>query len=222
MGGEMGTNQKPAELFATFDSVEAFTKAIEHQGAETGMLFRTTQPLPVGEHVWICASIEGGPQKLFLEGRVLWRRLREGGSQMPAGMFVGLMERERGHLDALFRRLQNNEAKQERRRHVRYPILLKATYETSQGLHRAETRDLSKSGAFIRCLGPLLNRGAEFPVSFIVGKERGDTITLNAGVVWMDFAGSVQGIGIVFLGDRGSLKRMTKTVDEYENRFIKR
>ena len=144
------------EFLATFNSIQEFDKAFERKGAETGLFFQSVRQTKVGEIVWIRVSIKGTSEPLYLEGKVVWRRVRAGGKDYPAGTFVGLVERERAHLDAIVRYLKAGEQRKERRHSQRFPVFMPASYATSKGEFRCETRNLSSDGAFLRCGGPLL------------------------------------------------------------------
>jgi hypothetical protein len=87
----------------TFDSVSDFDKAFARQGSDTGYFFRTTKTIAVGQRACIRVLIRSGGNPFFLEGVVAWRRVRPGGPDMPPGVYVNLVDRDRARLDEIGR-----------------------------------------------------------------------------------------------------------------------
>jgi Tfp pilus assembly protein PilZ len=218
----MGTVDTEYRFFLSFDSAIEFDKAFERKGEDTGIFFRSTRPLKVGEPVAIIISVKGINTPATLEGRVVWRRAKAGGEEMPAGVFVGLVARDRARLDALVRYMTASQNRQDRRKHFRHPALLPATYRTNKGEFRSETRNISRGGAFLRCLGPLLTVGARFSLTLYLEGEKGKATALDVQVAWIDYFEETKGMGVEFAGKRGQRKKIERFVDTLEKSLKER
>jgi len=206
----------------SFDSVERFNRACERRGAETGFFFRGNRDLKVGERVSILVSVKGIRTPVDLEGRVLWRRVRDGGPQMRPGLFVGLVDRDRARLDSIIRFLQTTGKRKERRNHFRFPVNLPATYQTAKGHFSSETRNISRKGAFLRCPAPLLTVGASFPLVLFLDKDTSRGTELKARVAWIDYFEDTQGMGVEFSGSQAPLKKVNRLCDRLEKDLKRR
>jgi Tfp pilus assembly protein PilZ len=193
-------------------AVEDFEKALPNKGPETGLFFPLSRQVKVGDRAMIRVSIRGFADPLFLEGRIRWRRVKPGGPRLPAGIFVGLVERERSHLDAMVKFLKEGRSRAERRKHPRFPVDIRASYGTSKGFFDAEMMNVSKAGAFLRCLGPLLSVGVRFPVKVNLGDKNDPLVQLNAQVAWIDLFEDTKGMGIGFIRGQSELREIERIV----------
>ncbi|HOX45169.1 MAG TPA: PilZ domain-containing protein [Myxococcota bacterium] len=207
--------QSALEVALDFGDVDDFEGAIERNGAETGFFFQSAQSVQVGQRMTLKVTIRGISTAVFLDGIVAWRRLRSAGAGLPAGMFVVLSDRDRARIDGLLRYLRGGGARSERRKQPRFPILLEASYRTAKGSHRSETRNLSESGAFLRCSGPLLTVGAAFPVRLFLDGSGGKPVEIVAHVAWIDPFEDTKGMGIRFAEDQPALKRVAQLVKRF-------
>jgi Tfp pilus assembly protein PilZ len=205
----------------TFDTVDGFEQALTHDGPDTGIFHKTLRAFAVGDRLSILVTIKGAEGIVSLEGRVLWRRIRSGGPQMPAGVFIALVDRDRARLDSIVRYLKSNKPNKQTRAHPRYPVLLPAKYQTSKGEFPSETRNLSRGGAFLRCNGPLLTVGAKFPVILFLDGEAGKGTSLNAKVAWIDYFEDTQGMGVMFDPGQSQLKKVHRLLDKFEKSLRK-
>lgn len=208
-------------FWLTFDSVDEFERVLERKGPDTGIFHRTLRAFAVGDRLLILVTIKGIEGIVNLEGRVLWRRIRSGGPKMPAGVFIALVDRDRARLDSIVRYLRSPKPHKQERAHPRYPVLLPAKYQTSKGEFPSETRNLSRGGAFLRCKGPLLTVGAEFPVILFLDGEAGKGTSLNAKVAWIDYFEDTQGMGVVFDPGQSQLKKVHRLLDKFEKNLRK-
>ena len=156
---------------------------------------------------------------MTLEGRVVWRRAKAGGPSLPAGIFVGLVARDRARLDALVRCMSASQSHRDRRKHFRYPVFLPATYRTNKGEFSSETRNISRGGAFLRCMGPLLTVGARFSLALYLEGEKGKATTMDVQVAWIDYFEETQGMGVEFAGRRGQRKKIERFVNGLEKKL---
>lgn len=217
----MLTGEVEHRFWLTFDTVDDFERAMEHKGSDVGIFHRTLRAFAVGDRLSILVSIRGSEGMISLEGRVLWRRIRSGGPQMPAGVFIALVDRDRARLDSILRYLRSNKPNKQTRAHPRYPVLLPAKYQTSKGEFPSETRNLSRGGAFLRCKGPLLTVGARFPVILFLEGEDGKGTSLNAKVAWIDYFEDTQGMGVMFDPGQSQLKKVHRLLDKFEKSLRK-
>jgi Tfp pilus assembly protein PilZ len=208
-------------FWLTFDTVDGFEQALTHDGPDTGIFHKTLRAFAVGDRLSILVTIKGAEGIVSLEGRVLWRRIRSGGPQMPAGVFIALVDRDRARLDSIVRYLKSNKPNKQTRAHPRYPVLLPAKYQTSKGEFPSETRNLSRGGAFLRCKGPLLTVGAKFPVILFLDGEAGKGTSLNAKVAWIDYFEDTQGMGVMFDPGQSQLKKVHRLLDKFEKSLRK-
>ncbi|NMB77214.1 MAG: hypothetical protein GYA21_19060 [Myxococcales bacterium] len=200
------------EFTVVLSSVDEFEKTFANKGADTGVFFPVNRTVKVGDRAMLRVSLKGHAEPLFLEGRIRWRRVKPGGPKLPAGIFVGLVERERSHLEGLARFLASGRSRAERRKNPRYPVEIPASYGTSKGFYSAEVMNVSKAGAFLRCLGPLLSVGVRFPVKLEVGEKKGAPIQLNAQVAWIDLFEDTKGMGIGFIRGQAEIKEIERIV----------
>lgn len=200
------------EFTVVLSSVDEFEKTFTNKGADTGVFFSVSRAVKVGDRAMLRVSINGHSEPLFLEGRIRWRRVKAGGPKLPAGIFVGLVERERSHLEGLARFLASGRSRAERRRNPRYPVEIPASYGTSKGFFPAEVMNVSRAGAFLRCLGPLLSVGVRFPVKLGVGEKKDPFIQLNAQVAWIDLFEDTKGMGIGFIRGQAGIKEIERVV----------
>lgn len=212
---KMASKDKTKRLLLSFDSLALFDKALKRSGTDTGFFLEGFKSLSIGERVTIVVSVKGAPAHIFLEGRITWRRAKPGGSDMPAGVFVGLIERDRARLDGIFKFLRSP-GTHERRVYQRYPVDLEASYKTSKGDFPSSVRNLSRGGAFMKCLGPLLTVGARFPIELRLRREKTNKIPLNVRVAWIDYFEETQGMGVVFIKGQSQLKKVQRLVDSFE------
>ncbi|HUU02606.1 MAG TPA: PilZ domain-containing protein [Myxococcota bacterium] len=211
----MASHEKNRKLFLPFATVAEFDKALDRSGADTGFFLEGFRSLSIGEQVTIVISVKGSPGQVFLEGRVIWRRARSGGRKMPSGVFIGLIERDRARIDGIFKFLKSPGTR-ERRMHQRFHVDLDASYRTSKGAFPSSVSNLSRGGAFLRCMGPLLTVGARFPLELRPRREKTDKIPLNVRVAWIDYFEDTQGMGVVFVKGQPQLKKVQRLVDGYE------
>lgn len=209
------------QFFLSFDTVRDFDRACERRGTETGFFFGVDRNLAVGEKVSILVSVKGIRTPVALEGRVLWRRIRDGGPDMPPGLFVGLVDRDRARLDSIVRFLQSSGKHKERRDHFRFPVHLEARYQTAKGSFPSETRNISRKGAFLRCMGPLLTVGASFPVTLFLDDDDTKGTQLSARVAWIDYFEDTQGMGVEFDGGQSQLRKINRLCDRLERELKK-
>ncbi len=207
--------QEALEVALSFGAVDDFEAAIERKGPETGFFFQSVRAAQVGQRMTLKVAIHGIPTPVFLEGHVAWRRVRAASPELPAGMFVVLCDRDRARIDGLLRYLRSGGAR-ERRRQPRFPILLEASYMTTKGAFRSETRNLSMGGAFLRCSGPLLTVGAAFPVRLFLDGAEGKPLEIVAHVAWIDPFEDTKGMGIRFAEDQPAMKRVATLVKRFE------
>ena len=139
---------------------------------------------------------------------------------MPAGVFVGLIDRDRARLDAIVKFLKSPQ-KVNRRQHLRFPVQIKATYDTSKGSFPSEIRNLSKGGAFLRCMGPLLTVGARFPLDLSLDERGGKSVPLDVRVAWIDYFEDTQGMGVVFVKGQSQLKKVMRLIGNMEKSLKK-
>jgi Tfp pilus assembly protein PilZ len=203
------------EVALSFNSVDDFDLAIERKGSETGFFFQSAQAAQVGQRMTLKVTIHGISTAVFLDGHVAWRRVRPAGADLPAGMFVVLSDRDRARIDGLLRYLRAGGTRAERRKQPRFPILLEASYLTAKGAYRSETRNLSASGAFLRCAGPLLTVGATFPVRLFLEGAEGKAVEIVAHVAWIDPFEDTKGMGVRFAEDQPVLKRVAQLVKRF-------
>ncbi len=196
----------------TFDSVSDFDKAFARQGSDTGYFFRTSKTIAVGQRACIRVLIRSGGNPFFLEGVVAWRRVRPGGPDMPPGVYVNLVDRDRARLDGIVRYLRAGAEGRDRRNHQRYPLFADAAYETADGTHRSEVRNISERGAYLRCMGPLLSVGARFPVTLYLTGERNRGVRMQARVAWIDLFDDTRGMGVSFDSDQTEIKQVSKAI----------
>jgi Tfp pilus assembly protein PilZ len=199
-----------------FNALADFEAAIERQGANTGFFLQPREDVAVGQRVALRVAIRGLSSPVFLDGLVAWRRVRAGGGELPAGVFVVLSDRDRARLDGLLGYLRQGEAARERRTHPRFPILLEATYLTSKGAHSSETGNLSAGGAFLRCSGPLLTIGATFPVRLFLDGPGSKPTELVAHVAWIDPFEQTKGMGVAFMPAQPALRRIHQVLRRFE------
>jgi Tfp pilus assembly protein PilZ len=205
----MSTVSNIVKFNLVFNNSEELDQSLTMNGTEAGFFCETTKTLSPGERVSLEMRIRGKGNTASLEGRVQWRRVRPGGPDLPAGVFVGLIERDRIRIKSIIRYLQSDK-RLERRKSVRYQIPLRASYKTSKGEFQSEVRDISKTGAFIRCHGPLLPLGAQFPLVLLAehGEDKGVSVT--AQVAWIDYLEQNLGMGVVFVGSKFQVKKIEK------------
>ena len=93
-----------------------------------------------------------------------------------------------------------SENRQDMRIDVSWPVMI----ETANGSIQAETKDLNRFGAFIKCSNPLLP-GEQFRLNIDIPEKK--TIVLNSEVVWSN--GNVpddrvvnRGMGIRFINNK--------------------
>jgi Tfp pilus assembly protein PilZ len=209
------------QFFLTFESAEDFDRSLERRGEDTGFFFPSTRPLKVGTRVTISVSIKGIKKPVFVTGRVVWRRHRSGGKNLPVGLFVALMDRERARLDALVEYLADAPQAKDKRKHFRYPIILPARYRTAKGEYDSETRDLSRGGAFLRCMGPLLTVGSPVSIMLFLDGKEGKGLPVEAQVAWIDYFDETKGMGVQF--QRGAaVRKIGRFLDQYEKDLKKR
>jgi Tfp pilus assembly protein PilZ len=203
-------------FWLTFDSVDEFERILERKQPDVGIFHRTLRAFAVGDRLSILVNIKGIDGIVSLEGRVLWRRIRSGGPKMPAGVFIALVDRDRARLDSIVRYLRSPSPPKQTRAHPRYPVLVPAKYQTSKGEYQSETRNLSRGGAFLRCQGPLLTVGAEFPMVLFLDGEGGKGTSLKARVAWIDYFEDTQGMGVMFDPGQSQLKKLHRLLDRFE------
>jgi len=204
-------------MVLSFDSVDEFQEALHRQPNQVGFFVPSTRRFQVGERVGMNVAISGISSPVFLEGRVVWRRTQAGGSDMPAGCFIELVQRDRARLDGIISFLRNG-GTGERRRQRRFPASFRAIYRTAKGDYVSEVRNISVGGAFLRCSGPLLTVGAKFPV--VLYPSDGDTkgLEIKARVAWIDYFEDTQGMGISFLDGQSELRKVKRFVNDFEKR----
>ncbi|MBW1870716.1 MAG: PilZ domain-containing protein, partial [Deltaproteobacteria bacterium] len=98
---------------------------------------------------------------------------------------------------------------------------LKATYDTSKGSFPSEIRNLSKGGAFLRCMGPLLTVGARFPLDLSLDDRGGKRVPLDVKVAWIDYFEDTQGMGVVFVKGQIQLKKVIRLIGNLEKNLKK-
>lgn len=216
----MSRLDKEHQFHLIFDTAAEFDDTFKRRGAETGLFFKSGRALAVGDKVTIQISVKGIHGPVFLEGRVIWRRHRSGGSEMPAGFFIGLVDRDRARLDAIVKFFKSPKEK-DRRQHLRFPVNIKATYNTSKGSFKSEIHNLSRGGAFLRCLGPLLTVGARFPLDLFLDEHGGKSVPLDVRVAWIDFFEDTQGMGVVFIKGQSQLKKVIRLIGNLERNLKK-
>jgi Tfp pilus assembly protein PilZ len=204
----------------TFENPQDFDLQVERKGADTGFFFRTSREFSVGTRVVIAIVVKGVGSPVFLEGRVQWRRVRAGGPDLPEGVFVALLERERARLDGILSYLRSM-GRKERRTKTRFPVQLRAFYLTSKGEFQAEVRNISEGGAFLRCEGPLLAIGARFPVTFFAEEKQDSGISIEVEVAWIDLFKETQGMGVLFVRGGSPMRKIRKLIDGYEKNINK-
>ncbi len=214
----MVTRDKARKIFLPFESVAELDKALERSGAETGFFLEGIKSISIGELLTIVVSVKGAPAQVFLEGRVTWRRARSGGPNLPSGVFIGLLERDRARLGGIFKFLKSPGTR-ERRTYQRYPVNFDASYKTSKGAFPSSVRNLSRGGAFMHCMGPLLTVGASFPLELRPRREKTEKIPLNVRVAWIDYFEDTQGMGVVFIKGQPQLKKVQRLVDNFEKKM---
>jgi Tfp pilus assembly protein PilZ len=216
----MSLREKDRQFFLSFESPQAFDAAFERKGSETGFFFHSAGSLSVGDRVILMVHVKSVNNPVFLEGKVIWRRLRPGGPNLPAGVFVGLVDRDRARLDGIVKYLESP-GKAERRKYTRFPVNFEAIYSTSKGEFSSRIRNLSVSGAFLRCAGPLLTVGARFPIVLRTDEEKHKEIALNVRVAWLDFFEDTQGMGVVFIRGQSHLKKVRRLIETFEKNLKK-
>lgn len=208
---------EPNYMVLSFASVDDFRKALHQQPDQVGFFVPSYRRFKVGERVGINVAIAGVSSPVFLEGRVVWRRTQSGGSDMPAGCFIELVQRDRARLDAIITFLRSG-GTTERRRQRRYPASFRAIYRTAKGDYVSEVRNISVGGAFLRCSGPLLTVGAKFPVVLYPSDGGLKGLELDAQVAWIDYFEDTQGMGISFVAGQSELRKVKRFVSGFEKR----
>ncbi len=107
---------------------------------------------------------------------------------------------------------------EEERKDNRSDILWTVSIETPNGITMAETKDLSPSGAFIKCRGPLLP-GEKF--CLIIETPSKGTISLKSEVIWSNTNMPedkivIRGMGIRFIQNKNEdLALLKSALEEY-------
>jgi len=208
------------KLFLPFDSVDDFVKELEDNVTDIGFFIKSKSSMGVGKRVSIIASIMGTKASVFLEGIVLWQRHRAGGPRFPAGIFVGLVDRDKARLDSIVKYLKT-EGKIENRAHPRYPIAMPSAYYTSQGAFSSQLTNLSIGGAFIKCDGPLFTVGTRSPLQIYIKGERVKGLTVETQVAWLDYFDETKGMGLAFVAKQPQLETIKFLVEKYERELKK-
>jgi len=203
------------DFFLKFATMAEFRQAIEHKEQTPGVFLRYTRPISVGTRVSIMVEVKERNRSFFFDGEVLWRRLRSGGPRLPPGVFVRMTKQDMTRLDASIRYLTDSGA-EERRRQPRYPIKLSGLYATSKGEFQCQTLDLSRGGAFVRCMGPLLIIGDVFPLVLYPEEEGGKGVVISVRVAWIEFVEERRGMGVAFVDSKSHLKKIFRVLDNYE------
>lgn len=199
-----------------FDSAEALHQAFTSTENEVGIFFHTGRDLPLGERVVIKALVDSLPAPVYLEGMVAWRRLRPRGTTLPRGLFVALDEQDRRRLNETVSFLSQSAKHKGVREHPRYPVFTQAHYRTERGVHPAQTRDISKGGAFLQVRGPLLPVGSKTEITLNLRGHKHENIELLAEVVRFEpFAGN-PGLAVRFKPGQHALKRLAGFLDEIQ------
>jgi hypothetical protein len=196
-------DEKPVrQVVIRFGSLSDFEDAFEREGSILGLFHRSNRPPDAGSRVRILVAIRSFESPFSLEGEVLWRRLKKGPKGAPPGAFIGLLEKECARLDFLLRYLRSAASRHERRKHARYPVFLKAMYLTDTGRYPSKIQNLSRSGAFVQCSGPLLVAGEQFPMTLYFGADTGPGVIMNARVAWTSYLEDMRGMGIEFIPEQ--------------------
>jgi len=210
------------QFFLTLEKAEDFKDIFERDGTEVGRFFPSSHNLRVGERVSLVVTVKGLDISVFLEGKIVWRRTRPGGAKIPAGVFVGLVERDRARLEGISKYLKAP-SERERRSFKRYPVSMEATYSTAKGEFSSKVSNLSQGGAFLRCMGPLLTVGARFPLILHLDQEgeKGKRLSIEVRVAWIDYFEETQGMGVIFEGGQFQLRKIKRLVGGFEKELKK-
>lgn len=207
-------------IFLSFASIEEFEQVFQLEGRNLGLFHQSADPLPVGQRISILASIKGIDDPLFLKGRVMWRRARSGGPGLSLGAFIALEDEERGRFESMLDFLHKERRTAQRRSHVRYPIHLRVTCRTRQDEFHTETVNLSRTGAYLRCSGPVPAEGEQVDMTIFLDSQGAHTARLEAVVRWRERRPSFSGVGVMFLPAQpgeGAIQQMLDRIESSWN-----
>ena len=193
-------------------SLADFERVLQSNGNGFGLFFHTGHELTVGEPVIIKASIINHPTPIFLDGWVAWRRLRPRGSSLPRGLFVALADGEQARLEGFINFMKLNPQISIVRAYPRLPVFLPAHYLTNQGPYPATTRNLSMGGAFLKCSGPLLSKGARTDIMLNLQGHKPGNINLKSEVVRFIPLPGNQAIAVRFTPGQSSLSKLERAI----------
>jgi Tfp pilus assembly protein PilZ len=199
-----------------FHTIEDLERALKGHEKQIGFFLDPSWDFQVGERVTICATVSGAATPVFFEGTVVWRRSK-GTEKMKPGIFIELLPRDQARLDGVFAFLREARNR-EKRRWRRIPVRFSAVYKTSKGDFNSEVTNISEGGVFLRCQGPLLTVGAQFPLVLYPPSEK-EGVPLKGRVAWIDFFEETQGMGVAFLDGQAQLRRVKKIVSECEKQL---
>ena len=214
----MAELDKEQRFFLTFQSVDEFERVMEGIGPSGGIFFKSTRPLSAGKQVSIVTRIKGIADPVFLRGVIVSRRVRTGGPNLPAGVYVRLTDRDRARIGRVVRYLKSAKIRMQRI-HPRYPLTIPAKYSTSEGEIESCTLNISQGGVFLHTTGPLLTTGARFSLVLYPKGEEGKPLRVDARVAWIDYFESTKGMGVAFTSGQGRLKRIQRLISGYEKRL---
>jgi hypothetical protein len=129
---------------------------------------------------------------------------------------VGLSDHDRERFLSVVRHLRSERKNQELREHPRYPVFIAASCFTSHGELDAETRNLSRSGAYLVCTGLLPEKGAHFPVSFFFDGRKGRATRLVVRAAWIKSGESNGLMGIQFKPGVLGRRRIERVLGKFE------
>lgn len=192
-----------------FTSVEGFRSAMTEHGV-LGYFFRTDQEVALGQSVRIRIELKEAPKPFHLEGMVAWRRVKTS-KDLQAGLFVQLSDHERERFFRIVDYYRRDIRGHKQRKHERFQVRWPVTYQTADGQYKAQTDNISQKGAFLRCKGPVLPEGSEFPIILSLD-DANDQIKLMVQVAWINGFDTIRGMGVRFKNRQAGLRKVRKTL----------